>query len=319
MKSKTPMTSDEIAARMGWEGVELELIEHLDAPPSPDARGLVTTTALPPAQFVGHMNLHGVDIARYVDEPWCIAVSAVPWDSGGSSHPLEGGVALDGRSGDAWGCFALNDADFVLYNSKGELSLLRVETSPVIRALRALSQPVVEFEATLPSVDELVRVARESPSTPAWLAQATEARAGDELVQRLDAIGLVARHAYGPAVDSVRGWARALVAADTARLEQMILRHVERSYDALGEALDGDTFATHMLVYERDRLESLLALRSFAGMGSPVRESVRQLDDHVLGQLVLLPDPAPGAFEDDPSIAAADGLAPNAWWADYAR
>ncbi len=206
-----------------------------------------------------------------------------------------------------------------IYNSKGELSLLRVETSPVIRALRALSQPVVEFEAALPSVDELVRVARESPSTPAWLAQATEARAGDELVQRLDAVGLIARHAYGPAVDSIRGWAQALVPADTARLEQMILRHVERAYDALDEALDGDTFATHMLVYERDRLESLLALRSFAGMGSPVRESVRQLDDHVLGLLVLLPDPAPGAFEDDPSIAAADGLAPNAWWADYAR
>ncbi|MCB9609691.1 MAG: hypothetical protein H6716_24070 [Polyangiaceae bacterium] len=313
------MTPDEIASRIGWEGVELELIDYLDSPAVPVAQGLVMTAALPAAQFVDTVELHGLMLARYLDDPRCVAVSGVPRDAGGSSHVLDGGIALDGRAGDAWACFESDNADLLVFNMMGDLSVCRVRQSPAVRSLRALSQPAVDLEAALPSLDDLVRSAADHPHTPPWLADATAARAGDELVHGLDAMGLVARHAYGPAVDFVREWAQALVPPDVSGLERMIARHVERARDALDEALNGDAFAVYILVRERDRLESLLALRSFAGMGSPVRASVRQLDNDVFEQLTLLPDPPAGAFEGDPSFAAADGFAPDAWWAEFAR
>lgn len=319
MKSKTPMTLDEIASQIGWEGVELELVTQLDAPPAPGTKGLVTSAELPIMQFCDHVEVDGITLARILDEPWCVAVGGVPAESGGTSHPMEGGVVLDGRRGDAWVRFEGKHTDHVVYNAKGEVSVCRVQPSSVVLSLRALSRPVVEFEAALPSLDDLVRVAQDHPHTPSWLAEATGARAGDELVRRLDAIGIVARYAHGPAVDSIRRWAQALAPSDTVRLERMVARHVERAYDAVEDAIDGDPSAMQKLVCCRDRLESLLALRSFAGMGSPVRESVQQLDDHVLDQLVNLPAPPVGAFDGDPSLGAADGFAPDVWWAEYAR
>ena len=52
-------------------------------------------------------------------------------------------------------------------------------------------------------------------------------------------------------------------------------------------------------------------------MGCESADDLRSVLTGADCDLVLIA--APGAFEDDPSIAAADGLAPNAWWADYAR
>lgn len=312
------MTSEEILARLGWGTGTLELVAQLPPPPDSVARGYVAAVGvdLPPLHLAAPVESSGITSRRFLGDARCIALDGVPRESGGTVHPLDGGIALDTRHGFAWALYQVDGGSYaVAYADDGELHILRVVDSFTTRMSADLTRPK-PLQVEFPSLDALA----EAGPTPQWLVQTATARWSDEPTDKLEAIGLFARHGRSAATALARAWCRAMSAGDVAYLESQLNVEVESAYDLLELVIrSGSPNVMARLVLRRDRLASLAAIRSFVGVGGGIHESLRILDEEIAEHLLHLPAPERVGLANEESLRAAGEFDPDAWWSDYGR
>lgn len=309
------MTPDEILARLGWPDGSLELVESLQPPPDTVARGfaVVVDAELPPAHFTAVVESAGLSVSRYLDDPRCILVEGTPGESGGNVRSFDGETVLDTRGGGAWAVFPVGSGFVVAYGEHGELHILR-SVDPFVEQLSARSSRPAPFQLEFPSIANLTSVG----TAPGWLADAAYARWSDEPTDKLEAIGLVARHGRGASTQLARAWSSTLPARDVAFLESWIDAEIESAYELLEETIESDSPAVMArLVLRRERLASLAAIRSLIGVGSGIQARLHRFDAEVEDHILHLPSPDRVGPIRDEALRAAGDFNPDAWWSSY--
>lgn len=258
-----------------------------------------------------------LELGPYEQDPGCILVKsdATPARTLGTVRAQHGGWALDGREGLAAVTFE-EAGDFVVVAVEaGQVEVFRVEAvEPAEARLDAWSPRPLGISAFLPSVGEIIG----SAPLPPWLMDhASTLATSPDPADQLAALGVIARLA-GPEepVARLRGWARSLPPADVGELDRLLLAEAAAWDDDLERLLEEENPALAAdLVLRRDRLHSLLALRSFAGLGSPARARVAALDRRAVAALSAFHDLQPP--EPQALLRATFAAEPEAWWAGF--
>lgn len=313
------MTPKSILELIGEPEGALVVTRDVPAPTDDRAHGaslrdLVIAALLP--HFASVNDDLGLRYSVFEQESACILVEApvAPTRVIGSTADYHGALVLDGRSGPAALVFDLGDQRVVLATDRGNVT---VGTLPDVVAERiaAWSPPSETLSVPAPEVSTLLSDA----DVPAWLtAKAAELAAGSDVTNQVAAVGLVARHGPREAVQRAREWARTLSPDDVACIERWLDAECGSWEDALREEIDHpDALQSKRLIFRRDHLASLAAVRSLAGVGSRVHARLAALDRFAAERIHVMP--ADFGVRGDASLIAAGKFDPNAWWSHYAE
>jgi hypothetical protein len=293
--------------------------QSFEAPSTETAHGRGAAqllSLLAPLTFAS-WHAESLELGPYEQDPGCILVKsdASPARTVGTVRAQHGGWALDGRDGPAAVTFEDGDDVVVVAVEAGHVEVLRVEgTDPAEARLDAWSPRPLGVAASLPAIAEVMG----SAELPEWLVDhASTLATSPDPADQLAALGVIARLA-GPEeqVARLRRWARSLTPADVAELDRLLLAEAAAWDDDLERLVEEENAQLASdLVLRRDRLHSLLALRSLAGLGSPARARVAALDRRATAALSAFHDvqpPEPRAL-----LRATLADEPEAWWAGF--
>lgn len=326
-----------LRVQLGLAAEGLEVLASVPMPKGSVAHGLAG--ALPPARALSEAFADvPVDAAaaarwpflltRHTLEPGVVRVEdgPPPRDLAGSAELIDGAVWLDGR-GDREGACVIEapGESFLIEVGRDAITVSRCGGAPDWAPLPD------KFEAAPPSLADLLA----GRPCADWLRQrAQHLAASPALIERAAAVGLVVRLWQPAAADRAAilagqatdpsepaaAWVAALGDSRTALAHLVIHRaaSLREAFDTL-PSRDADPSDEEVLalLYERDALESVRVLLSFAGEGLPPARALALTDDVAATTWSAI---APSErLRNDPLLRAVFLSEPESFWGQLAE